>query len=217
MLLAHAAYYNVPMLKEFDSLVGSLLEMSSRWNGPQRLLSTPNCAENLASKFALRLQHAHRLGPGAIDIRQPAYEDESRVESEASTLLPAQTEQLLTLRSNVRNDSGLMMNGNVQADNIRSNNDASPDSISLAFPPLPLSFQPDHSSRAHTALPSPTLVPLQTHDLLHANNPDITGGVAFEGSTMLDFEDLDAYLQQPFLPTQRISMFSETVHDPGPP
>ncbi|KAI1370951.1 fungal-specific transcription factor domain-containing protein [Hypoxylon crocopeplum] len=211
MLLAHASYYGVPLLKEFDSLIGSLLEMSNRWNGPWRLHGPPNRTDNLASKFAVRLRHAQRQGPNVIDIRQPAYSDDNRLEEPDTAIsAPAQTEQFFTFHHSLQNAPFSVTNGNVQADNAGPN-DASPDSISLAFPPLPLAFQPDHSSRVHTSVPSPPpLASLQTHDaLLRPSNLDNTENMAFRSSDMLDFDDLNAYLQQPFLPTQRISMFSE--------
>ncbi|KAI4868745.1 fungal-specific transcription factor domain-containing protein [Hypoxylon rubiginosum] len=184
MLLAHSSYYEIPLLKEFDSLIASLLEMSSRWT-----YAAPNGTDNLASKFATRLRYAQRQGPGTVDIRQPAYSDDSRLgqdqELDASILSPAQTDPILD--SHPRG----------------AQTDTSPDSITLAFPPLPLAFQPDHSGRIPTAGLSP-------------NIPNNGGSITFETPNMLDFEDINTYLQQQFLPTERISMFSEPMHSQRP-
>lgn len=206
MLLAHSSYYSVPLLAEFDSLVGSLQEMSNRWNGP------PSYSDNLASKFAVRLQHAQRQGSGVIDIRQPAYSDDTHVgQQEVSA-------SIANVHGNLQNDLSSMLNGNFQTDGgMGVAQDASPDSISLAFPPLPPAFQPEHPSRAQTAVPSPTLESLQTHaPLLQPHNTGNPAGMSLSAPDMLDFDDLNSYLQQPFLPTQRISMFSEPTQDRGP-
>lgn len=207
-LLAHSSYYGVPLLKEFDSVVESLLEISNRWTH-----EAPNHAENLASKFAMRLRYAQRQGPGTIDISQPAYSDDNRLDPEYGVPIPApgQTGQFLEVHPGLGNASSSMLHGDVQAD-------ASPDSITLAFPPLPLAFQPDHLSRIPTAVQSPTLAALHSsHDsLLQSHNTNNTGDTTFKSSDMLDFDDLNTYLQQQFLPTQRISMFSEPAHHRGP-
>ncbi|KAI2776237.1 fungal-specific transcription factor domain-containing protein [Daldinia loculata] len=219
MLLAHASYYQLPLLKEFESLVESLLEMSNRWN-PWRPQEGPRFVENLASKFAMRLRHAQRQGPGAIDIRQPAYsEDDSlQQEQDAPISMPIHTGQLLNCHADLHSIPSPMATRNTQANTVGSNNDASPDSITLAFPPLPLAFQPDHSSRIHAELHSPSLASLQTHGpLLQVDNPENSGRMSFGSSDMLDFDDLNAYLQHPFLPTQRISMFSEPMNNGEPP
>ncbi|KAI1390410.1 fungal-specific transcription factor domain-containing protein [Hypoxylon trugodes] len=219
MLLAHASYYGVPLSKDFDSLVGSLLEMSSRWNGPWSAHETSNSIENLASKFAMRLRHAQRQGPGAIDIRQPAYSDDNRLEqeSEAPITVPIHAEQIFNSYPNSNNAPTAMFNGGFRTDNVGANNEASPDSISLAFPPLPLAFQPDRSNKTHTSAPPISLASLQTPGpMLRDSNPNHTGNMDFGNSDVLDFEDLNTYLQQPFLPTQRISMFSEPMNGHRP-
>ncbi|KAI6087344.1 fungal-specific transcription factor domain-containing protein [Hypoxylon rubiginosum] len=207
MLLAHSSYYEVPLLKEFDCLVESLSEMSRRWTH-----EAVNSTDNLASKFATRLRLAQRQGPGTVDIRQSAYSDDSRLgqeqELDASVSSPAQMDQIMNYHPGFGPTSNPVFHGDAQAD-------ASPDSITLAFPPLPLAFHPDHSSRIPTAGQSPNLPNiLASHDpLLRSNNPN---GITFENPNMLEFEDLNTYLQQQFLPTERISMFSEPMHNQRP-
>ncbi|KAI1762232.1 fungal-specific transcription factor domain-containing protein [Hypoxylon sp. FL1150] len=207
MLLAHSSYYEIPMLNEFDSLVESLLEMSNRWTH-----EAVNGTDNLASKFATRLRQAQRQGPGTIDIRQPAYLDDSRLgqdqELDASNSSPAQMGQMLNFNPGFGSASNPMFHRDAQAD-------ASPDSITLAFPPLPLAFLPDHLSRVPTAGQSPSLpnIPPSHDPLLRSNN---ASDINFENSNMVEFEDLNTYLQQQFLPTERISMFSEPMHNQRP-
>ncbi|KAI1474107.1 fungal-specific transcription factor domain-containing protein [Daldinia eschscholtzii] len=218
MLLAHASYYGVPLLKEFESLVASLLEMSHRWD-PSCSQEGPRFIENLASKFARRLRHAQQQGPGAIDIRKSAYSEDNPLQQEqdAPASAPNRDGQLLNY-TDLYNIPSPITARNTQSNTVGSHNDASPDSISLAFPPLPLAFQPDHSSRTHPESHSPTPTSSQTHSqFISVNNPDDSGGMSFGNSDMLDFNDLNAYLQHPFLPTQRISMFSEPTNNNKPP
>lgn len=90
----------------------------------------------------------------------------------------------------------------------------SPDSISLAFPPLPLAFQPHCTRGNNTGMPSPVLGNAQ----IFSNNgeTDYNGfgslpenGTAFNGAGN-GYEDLSSFFGYSFLPTQRISMFSGT-------
>ncbi|KAL1839000.1 hypothetical protein VTK73DRAFT_4148 [Phialemonium thermophilum] len=101
-----------------------------------------------------------------------------------------------------------------------SNLNGSPDSISLAFPPLPLAFNSTNSALA-TAMPSPH------PDTLQPSSPPPGYGAPPEGHYMggdahaggdaclepgaaggTGFEDLRSFLEYSFLPTQRVSMFS---------
>ncbi|KAF2024403.1 hypothetical protein EK21DRAFT_117785 [Setomelanomma holmii] len=67
MLLAHAFYYDIPLLNEFGSLIHSLQIMAHRWNGEHS-----SSRSNLASKFATRLNHARQAGLQTLHIRQAA-------------------------------------------------------------------------------------------------------------------------------------------------
>lgn len=159
MLLAHAAYNSIPLSAAFDSLVHSLAEMSRRWNGPD------DATDNLASKFARRLMRAREQGYAMLDLRQAVYSDEQ--EAQQPSIPPYAPEYAAAAEQD---------------------QDTSPDSMSLAFPPLPVSFY-HQSSRGPTAAPSP--------------------GMPFGGGAPTnDFEDLSAFLDFSFLPNQRISMFS---------
>ncbi|KAG4439057.1 hypothetical protein IFR05_005448 [Cadophora sp. M221] len=227
MLLAHALHYNTVVLPELDSLTRSLKEISRRWNGPHA--QDKAGAENLASKFATRLEYAKNHGPHSLDIRQPAYSDEP-----SSHHTDGLTEPRGTRHSNDSHAlpaSGIMpqMNGLTHTMNSASFNtsyqpddqntlipeqERSPDSISLAFPPLPLAFQPHCIGGNNTGMPSP--VPRNSH--MYSNNGETnyngfgslpeTGTASFNSGN--GYEDLNSFFEYPFLPTQRISMFSGT-------
>jgi hypothetical protein len=159
-LLAHAIYHSLPLSAAFDSLVHSLVEMSRRWNGPD------GASDNLASKFARRLVRAREQGHGALDLRQAVYSDDPGVPPAESHPVPMYAPEYAAAEPD---------------------QDTSPDSMSLAFPPLPVSFY-QQSSRGPTAAPSP--------------------GMAFDPTHANDFEDLSTFLDFSFLPNQRISMYS---------
>jgi hypothetical protein len=93
-----------------------------------------------------------------------------------------------------------------------------PAQISLTFPPLPPSFQPDDSSSANTMATTQQMGPLgyspveldefRTQSTLSRTlaSPTITT----ESSVFEGFEDLSSFLDSEFLPMQRISAFSST-------
>ncbi|VUC30259.1 unnamed protein product [Clonostachys rosea] len=142
MLITHATFYNVPLSTAYDSLVTSLEEISRRWSGPH-FSKEPN----LASRFASRLIQARREGAGQEDdIRESAFAEKSR----PLPLAPghqATTSGLgdhPSLEQFPTSSLPLLDSGECSHDILfhqYSNNDGSPDSISLAFPPLPLAFQ----------------------------------------------------------------------------
>ena len=170
MLLAHSSYYKVGLPADFDSLTNSLLEISRRWNGSYSQSQSKGTTENLASKFAARLIQAKNEGPGLLDIRKAAYSEDAgqktasaspqRVENDTSSLPDSMHHS-----SEIDTAGGMAVNGTHMTRDFDSSmmgsfdenymqpgpNENSPDSISLAFPPLPLSFQPQASS----SMPSP--------------------------------------------------------------
>ena len=126
MLLTHSAYNKTPLPQELETLIASLLEISRRWEGPQK-----DCHENLASVFAKRLIRARdksspALPRTSLDIRQTAYSEST----DDSCQAPRQASEDL-------NSSPGM--GDSPFSNQLQNNFINPPS--LAFPPLPLSFQ----------------------------------------------------------------------------
>ncbi|KAI8160273.1 Citrinin biosynthesis transcriptional activator ctnR [Colletotrichum sp. SAR 10_65] len=206
MFLAHSLYYSVTLPGGFDSLVGSLRTIAKRWNGPG------DTSENLASKFAGRLVQARQQGHGMLDIRQAVYSDDRH---ETSSPLSGNS---LGPPGAVRSGAGHPNNGfsprpggayvdGFGASAVDFDQEASPDSISMAFPPLPLAFHAQNPSRGPTAMPSPVPANLQSH--LSAYDHYDMGVPNGQGPNMVgEFEDLNAYLDYSFLPNQRVSMFS---------
>jgi hypothetical protein len=96
--------------------------------------------------------------------------------------------------------------------------EGSPDSISLAFPPLPLSLQPQNSSSMPS--PAPGQPHLQPNVFYSANvegyDPSMPSGIGHSysdptmtyGSSGQEYENLSSFFEYPFLPSQRISTFS---------
>ncbi|KAH8807804.1 fungal-specific transcription factor domain-containing protein [Xylogone sp. PMI_703] len=227
MFLAHVLHYGTSLPPEFDSLINSLMEISRRWNGPHVEPGSKN-ADNLASKFATRLIQARNQGPHSLDIRQSAYSEE-QVQDSANTQdgmnIEGNSNQIHHL-NNILSGSEMpsvdMTNGHsIENDTIIVEPEGSPDSISLAFPPLPSAFQPHYTSATQTAMPSPLpgnahIQPNQFYGQ-HSEEGPQTGSeypdprtVEYNG-TMTGFEDLHSFFEYSFLPNQRISMFS------GPP
>ncbi|RFU26847.1 hypothetical protein B7463_g9503, partial [Scytalidium lignicola] len=229
ILLAHVVHCNIALPSEFDSLINSLMEISRRWNGPH-VEPRSRVAENLASKFATRLVHARNQGPHSLDIRQSAYSEE-QIQDPTSTQLKQQNSLLAEIsntsagpRNHLPSRTTIppvgMINGHTDdEDTIVVEQEGSPDSISLAFPPLPSAFQPHYASATQTAMPSP----LPSHNHMqqlssfygqhaqetvqtNSNYPD-PRGVEYNGA-ISEFEDLHSFFEYSFLPTQRISMFS---------
>lgn len=160
MLLAHTLHYSIPVPAAFDSLVTSLVEISRRWNGPHVVAGSKN-AENLASKFAARLVQARDQDSQPLDFTQSAYSEEQSQEKDASESL-----QQRNLRPTIlgpghahcnRNGIGsgspvahvtpVTSNQAIEVDTGIVDQNASPDSISLAFPPLPSAMRSLFSER----------------------------------------------------------------------
>ncbi|TDZ34240.1 hypothetical protein C8035_v009529 [Colletotrichum spinosum] len=209
MFLAHSLYYSVALTGDFDSLVGSLRIIANRWSG------TGDKSENLASKFATRLAQARQQGHGMLDIRQAVYsEDRRETPSSASGVYPGTPGRSLNQQV-----SGLGLNaagpteqdatfmGAFHAVGLDFDQEASPDSISLAFPPLPLAFHAQNSSRGPTTMPSPAPGHSQTPHMAYGHY-NVENDHVIGPNPVGDFGDLNAYLDYSFLPNQRISMFS---------
>ena len=149
MLLAHTFYYNISLPQEFDSLIDSLQVMARRWNGDHS-----RAKSNLASKFAMRLSHARKTGLQTLDIRQAAYAEnpngftDGAMDASSSTFTNAQNASSSTQQR-------LGVYGEMLP--VAADQSETPDSITMAFPPLPVAFQAQPLSRNHTAMPSPNL------------------------------------------------------------
>jgi hypothetical protein len=207
MLLAHTFYYDISLPNEFDSLIHSLQVMARRWNGDHSTTKS-----NLASKFATRLNHARQAGLQTLDIRQAAYSDNP------AGLVDGATNAFSNTFGGVQNRSGTIEQplgtfGEVLP--VAAEQGETPDSITLAFPPLPLAFQAQPSSRNHTAMPSPNLdrtnhasFPPSKYSNLNSDMA-LPTGMSIDGNVPL--EDLTSFLDYSFLPDQRVSAFSHSM------
>ncbi|KAH7252816.1 hypothetical protein BKA59DRAFT_454027 [Fusarium tricinctum] len=194
MLLTHAAYSQSTLASSFDSIITSLEEISQRWNRYQ-----PPARANLASKFRSRLKKARIEGSGAVDIREAFSEKQDAIPSSTNADISFRSTKLK--RTSTLTEATLL--GTVDGEiGINSTQTESPERISLAFPPLPLSFQ----------------IGSATHDSIFAA-PEKVGNDMGElvGTDMnmvencLDFYDLS---EQTFLPSERVNATSSTCVSP---
>ncbi|KAK2759525.1 hypothetical protein FQN54_003004 [Arachnomyces sp. PD_36] len=122
VLLAHSNYTGAAVRPEIDTLINSLLQLAQRWSGVSQ--SEERVSENLASRFAMRLMRTRDgSAQSPLDIQKPAYSDEAEIEGITG---PA-------CQPNTNSYPGQAW--------WYSNSSESPESLSLAFPPLPPSFQ----------------------------------------------------------------------------
>ncbi|KAI8722855.1 Zn(2)-C6 fungal-type domain-containing protein [Fusarium sp. LHS14.1] len=130
-LLTHAVFQEKPISPVFDSILQSLDEISKRWNG--RHAST---SSNLASKFKSRLLQARQDGyHGAASIREEAFSDKKYPNCEPEDSSPS------SLAYSHATAFQLALDANATAMAFKPASKSSPDSVSLAFPPLPGSLQ----------------------------------------------------------------------------
>ncbi|KAF2021718.1 hypothetical protein BU24DRAFT_25930 [Aaosphaeria arxii CBS 175.79] len=204
MLITHSLYYSIPLPRQFDSLLESLMEMANRWNGDP---SAPG--GNLSSKFALRLNHARNYGDQTLDIRQAAYPEHQLGTAKGSSDDIQQGNGASGVAHSMPGACGENPPG-------ATGQCETPDSITLAFPPLPLAFQAQPSSKDPTAMPSPNLDYLgytslgqgNEHTIQSNGASSIPEGLPFDGNGQIAFEDLGSFLDCSFLPNQRVSAFS---------
>lgn len=201
MLLAHSSYLCTPLSSSFDSLVESLKEISKRWNGLVLPPSARNRSGDLASKFASRLEEAKNSGPTTLDIRQAAYsEDDDRAGLDRTL-----SETTYCPSINPPPPGGFQTSSTLwtcgDASNLSSHTDASPESISLAFPPLPQAFQGPGGSQTRVNSSEMAMGGVYNYT---AHHPGDVGGQIYQG-----FEDISAFLDGTFLPDQRISMYAQ--------
>lgn len=210
MLLAHAIHYSCPLAPEFESLISSLGEISTRCNGPHMTATAP---DNLASKFAARLDQARQQGAEPLDIRDAAYSQSNSIRASSSAI----HQQNFSDEGPGMQSSHLGIPvGTKSVAMANRDEEGSPDSISLAFPPLPLAFQPQPESAAQTRMPSlmpitSTLPDPSSVFTMSSASYDNQGPPGMDAVTGPGFEQLNSYLEYSFLPNQRISMFSQ--HD----
>ncbi|RDW72338.1 putative C6 transcription factor [Aspergillus mulundensis] len=166
MLLTHSKIYsNANRINgTLDTLIASLFEISGRWAGPRQANGTEK--ENLASVFAKRLVQARGLDdsanvrpipkPLSLDIRQTVYceAEDVVVPSNQSVDAPSRGQVLEYQQAQVQEPCGpgtvespVAANPSHQIDLANFDPALTSDpSLTLAFPPLPLSFQQGSAS-----------------------------------------------------------------------
>ncbi|KAL4869461.1 hypothetical protein BDV12DRAFT_185158 [Aspergillus spectabilis] len=137
MLLTHSKYNSIPIPPALDTLISSLFKISTSWAGPRDMTSPGK--ENLASVFAKRLVQARdnlssATARGSLDIRQPVY-------SETTDEAIPQPHHHQTTSAKVDPQSIQPNALYTDLHDATSSNAGSASSLTLAFPPLPLSFQ----------------------------------------------------------------------------
>lgn len=244
MLLAHAAYYNIALPREFDALLDSLWEISKRWK----------LENNIAAKFASRLLRARQQG-ASLDIRQAVFSDDQTAITDNNSLkIPRQGVEVARQRSSMpgfqtnqppcamvqrnqalsgpsnpqgtdyhdhavqpersRAEMPVPMSGNqnnsINNTSMHPVDEESPDSISFAFPPLPLAFQAGQiASATQTAIQSPAMQPAS-----YPVQDFGSGMVPMDANT---FQDLNFFMEYSFPPDERVSMYAHPSEQNGGP
>lgn len=231
MMLAHAAYYNIALPKEFDVLLDSLWEISKRWR----------LDNNIAAKFASRLLRARQQG-AYLDIRQAVFSDDhaaitdnsprmlrngkarqsSSIPGFQNTPPPLATAHRLqtmtgpsqqqragtdyhdqaTQPGGSRAEIPVPFNGSNNSNSVHPVDEESPDSISFAFPPLPLAFQAGQmASATQAAIQSPAMQPAP-----YAVQDFGNGIVPMDADA---FQDINFFMEYSFPPDERVSMYGQ--------
>lgn len=237
MMLAHAAYYNIALPREFDILLDSLWEISKRWK----------LDNNIAAKFASRLLRARQQG-AYLDIRQAVFSDDQAAITDNSPRIlrngkaaqsssiqesrntppslatahhhqtmtgPSQQQRAVTDYHNHTIQPGgsrveipVPINGST-SNGVHSVDEESPDSISFAFPPLPLAFQAGQiASATQTAIQSPAMQP--------APYPVQDFGDGIVPMDANAFQDINFFMEYSFPPDERVSMYGQPSDQNGP-
>lgn len=237
MMLAHAAYHNIALPREFDILLDSLWEISKRWK----------LDNNIAAKFASRLLRARQQG-AYLDIRQAVFSDDQAAITDNSPRIlrngkaaqsssiqesrntppslatahhhqtmtgPSQQQRAATDYHNHTTQPGgsrveipVPINGST-SNGVHSVDEESPDSISFAFPPLPLAFQAGQiASATQTAIQSPAMQP--------APYPVQDFGDGIVPMDANAFQDINFFMEYSFPPDERVSMYGQPSDQNGP-
>jgi hypothetical protein len=212
MLITHAAYSATPIAEEFETLVNSLTEIGIRWAGPLAAGSSVY-GNNLASKFASRLLKDKTSVPKASDIRQAAYSDHDPIPGQTGS--KDQASRLGQYRP--MNMPGNHLSSGDWHDARSSDvhlapasqpQHSPPDSVSMAFPPLPIALQmPTGNLSAGTPLDFANME--QCTPIFHATKEHQMIGPGMQCKDgVTGFEALNSYLDYSYPVDQRVSMFS---------
>ncbi|KAF5678645.1 hypothetical protein FCIRC_6419 [Fusarium circinatum] len=157
--------------------------------------SHPPARANLASKFCSRLKKARIEGSGAVDIREAFSEKQDGVASSRSAHVNFRSTGPQRMSTSTEETVPGALNGEI---GINGTQTESPESISLAFPPLPMSFQ--LGSATHDSI---FVAPAKTGN----DMGEVVGTDMNMAGNCLDFYDLS---EQTFLPSERVSMLSRS-------
>lgn len=215
MLLAHAAYFQIPLeSSSFNSLIFSLREMAARWDGDSRTTNSGGTSNsNLASKFASRLREARDLGATTYDIRQAAYSEQGHGHSRADAghAPPGHHDHVAVEHRVYATEPGESHIGWSPAQmsaSGRTDGSAS-DNLTLAFPPLPQALQPQDYSQLPTKPSTPAAFNGTVPDHMPRLSQSTAQGEEDQSVLDPDLDDVYAYLNGTFLPAQRISIYSQ--------
>lgn len=214
MLITHAAYSGTPVVKEFHTIVEALHTIARKWNGmcsQSPLYSAdskqaPLPSDSLASKFALRLFKDKDQVPSVGDIRHAAYE-EAQDQQPLETFEDKYNSPHLNPHQAPSTAEHWAMNQPQQPEQQpQLRNDSSPESISMAFPPLPYSLQMAASEMSSA----------RANGLSHDTGPIPGYGISAMRPGEADFEPvnegfeaLNSYLRPSYPANERISVFSQ--------
>ncbi|KAI9170606.1 Citrinin biosynthesis transcriptional activator ctnR [Paramyrothecium foliicola] len=201
LLLTYSSYKAQPLSPTFNSLVDSLTKISARWNGPFGVEASGE-THNLASKFATRLTQAHQQSQHILDIREPAYSDNQYLDKMAingsevnGSNSFGEANAVTVAPPEYRGGVGM------PTPSLSDLHGASPDSISMAFPPLPLSFQNQMTYGSFSEGMAAASPQVRT-DLLGAPSSD------HMLSALPSHNDLEMLFDPSFPTDQRVSVFS---------
>lgn len=175
-MTVHAAHNSVALPETFTDIVACLQEIGERWSN-----GTARSSDNIATRFTDRLQQAqsamHGEGPAQnslLDIRQPVYSNDLRLSRPG------------TRRGSAQLGAVPQQDFNLAAKTPTAG--FSPDSMSLAFPPMPSLFEqylggPPMDVESNT----------QAFNIAQANSEYIMGSTATH-----PFDDIPNIFDSPF-------------------
>ncbi|KAG9792271.1 hypothetical protein KCU88_g740, partial [Aureobasidium melanogenum] len=211
VLLLHSSFHSIDLHSSFDTIVDLLENIARRWSGETGGVHGGDLAENLASRFGKRLRDAkihvadqdeRRTDSAVLDIRRPVYSEQDE-HADVATRPPSPEGQNKTAES---------MSASAMPPQYSSEWERySPDLTSMAFPPLPYSFQlkgllsqSDTSQDIMQTVPVTDQFPMDVnYDMVSQATPGMTS----QSMTNFDFGRLNDWTNGSGQQTTRVSMF----------
>lgn len=186
--------------------------MAVRWDGkPATSNSSGPSSNNLASKFASRLQEARELGSTTYDIRQAAYSEQDDEVARTNRAHCGNDQQSVGMD---HSNFGQVGWSPAQMSASGRTEGSASDNLTLAFPPLPQALQSYGQAPLYQQMQSRDIMS-NPMDVNGVDNPAaVSSGAAQVGDEPpppvgQDVDDIYAYLNGTFLPAQRISIYSQ--------